>query len=518
MLLVKTKIASQLSGTDKNMEQAESYRVQGNEEYRKGNYLSAIDFYTQGINAEPNHVAYYGNRSACYFMLKKYQESLQDCNRALELDPNFVKSLQRAGKVHLIFGNFDQSKSFLDRALAIEPNNEAIKSELRLLEETIKNYNMIRNMKSSQQYTQALYFLDKVLEQSPEKTDLKLIKLDLFIETGKLDRAHSFSTEILSAYSQDPDYLLLRGKCFYYKGLPDQAKKHLTEALKFDPDHEGARNMLKMQRQVERFKEEGNKLFSEGNTDSAIDAYTQALEVDPKNKNLNSIILANRAACYMKKKEYMLALADCNKSIESNPEYTKAFMRRGNVHSQLENFEDALRDYNTVKQKDPNYTEIDNIIRFAQSEAKKAKRKDYYKILDIEKSANDQEIKKAYRKMALKWHPDKNSESEESKLQAEKKFKDIAEAYAILTDATKRQQYDSGMDIEEIEQGGGFGGGFPGGFGGGVDPSQIFQMFFGGGGGGGFEDMGGFNRMGGHRHGSSGGGAPPGFKFSYRRG
>jgi DnaJ homolog subfamily C member 7 len=69
---------------------------------------------------------------------------------------------------------------------------------------------------------------------------------------------------------------------------------------------------------------------------------------------------------------------------------------------------------------------------------KKAERKDYYKILDVDKNATPDEIKKAYRKLALKWHPDKNAATEESKALADKMFKDIGEAYAVLSDERKR--------------------------------------------------------------------------------
>lgn len=76
--------------------------------------------------------------------------------------------------------------------------------------------------------------------------------------------------------------------------------------------------------------------------------------------------------------------------------------------------------------------------------------------------------------MALLWHPDKHATNgEDAKLVAEKKFKDISEAYEVLSDQQKRQRYDDGADIDEINNGGGHGFG-----GGGMDPNDIFRMFF----------------------------------------
>ena len=64
---------------------------------------------------------------------------------------------------------------------------------------------------------------------------------------------------------------------------------------------------------------------------------------------------------------------------------------------------------------------------------------DYYKILGVDKKAGSEDIKKAYRKLALKYHPDKNPGNKD----AEEKFKKINEAYAVLSDSEKRKQYDS---------------------------------------------------------------------------
>jgi len=115
-------------------------------------------------------------------------------------------------------------------------------------------------------------------------------------------------------------------------------------------------------------------------------------------------------------------------------------------------------------------------------------KKDYYEVLGVAKDSSEKDIKGAYRKLAMKYHPDRSEEPD-----AEEKFKELSEAYAVLSDPEKRQKYDQfghaginsqysqedlfrGVNFEDLLRGFGFGGGGRGG------GDSIFDMFFGGGG------------------------------------
>lgn len=107
-------------------------------------------------------------------------------------------------------------------------------------------------------------------------------------------------------------------------------------------------------------------------------------------------------------------------------------------------------------------------------------KRDYYEVLDLHKTATTDQIKKAYRKLALKWHPDKNLNNRE---EAEAKFKEISEAYAVLSDQDKRTVYDryghDGLDPAANGSSHGFSGANFSHFNFG-DAEDIFRNFFGG--------------------------------------
>lgn len=266
----------------------------------------------------------------------------------------------------------------------------------------------------------------------------------------------------MKADGSSADAVYVRGLCLYYGDNLEKGLLHFQRALALDPDHSNAKSMRIKAKTLKEKKENGNSLFKSGKFRAAQSIYTEALAIDPKNIDTNSKLFYNRALVNSKIGNIRDAIADCTSAYAANSNYLKAILLRAKCFNDMENFEECVKDYETAlkMEKTP---EIRRLLKEAKLALKKSKRKDYYKILGIDKRATEDEIKKAYRKRALVHHPDRHaSANEEEKREQEKKFKEVGEAYAILSDQQKRNRYDNGHDMDEAD----------------FDQSQMYNQFF----------------------------------------
>lgn len=446
---------------------AEEAKIKGNEQYAKGNYDQAVEHYSDAIEKNPDEPAYYGNRAAALVMLGKYDLALKDCRSGLDLQPTFVKLLMRAGKCALVLGNLKDSQLFYREAKRLDPDSETLKADMDTLECALENEHMYRQCHKNGRYPQASYFLSQLLQTVTHCPSLQLVKAQLILDSGQ----PKVALEYLNSLAPCVEVQVKRGEAMYYAGMGKEARAVLREVLRQEPGNTQSRELLHRLREMERAKDKGNRLFKDKRNKEAIEVYSQALVLDGKHRLFNSLILGNRAAAHMAEQNYLQALDDCNSALSLNPNYTRAYLRRANIHMELESYEEALQDYNRVKDLDPRTANIDTSISLARQRASNAGKKDYYKILEVEKNVTEEQLKRAYRQKALRCHPDKNADTPEKSLQSEKLFKDVNEAYAVLSDPVKRQKYDAGLlgvQLSEAARGG-----KP------IDPMQVFQMFFG---------------------------------------
>eukprot|EP00698_Gefionella_okellyi_P017472 TRINITY_DN5111_c0_g1_i1.p1 TRINITY_DN5111_c0_g1~~TRINITY_DN5111_c0_g1_i1.p1 ORF type:complete len:454 (-),score=93.91 TRINITY_DN5111_c0_g1_i1:371-1732(-) len=409
---------------------AEQLKLEGNTKFSAKDYFGAIKSYTQAIALQPDVAAYYGNRAACYLNINRFREALIDSEKAVSLDPKFARGYFRAAKAQLGLGEPAAARSLFEQVLAIDPKNaEALreKEQVGMLEWKLERVN---TSLAARKYAETLQQVDAALPNAPGSQFLKQTRALCLLETNKNEEALSYLTGLLRDDSGNPQLLLLRARALHRQGQSDQAIKHLQEGLRLDPDNTACRMELRKIRDMDAQKNAGNEAFKTGRYQDAIDAYTACAGLDPANATFTSQIFCNRAACFDKLKRYKEAIADCERAIALAPEYLKAFLRRADCYIALndaDSIENAIRDLEKAMEIIPqeSHGDIKQKIRQAKLALKKAKRKDYYKILGVDPQASTGEITKAYRKAALEWHPDRHHGDEEARAKAELMFKGL---------------------------------------------------------------------------------------------
>lgn len=483
---------------------AEDKKEAGNQLYKAKKYLEALSKYSEAIDLCPECPAYYGNRAACHMMLSQYQKALDDAKTAVNLDSNFVKGYVRIAKCCVALGEIPSAKQAIERGKSLEPNSSAFDTETQNCQFLGKQQEEIDSAFETQDYRKALFHLDQFLNAACASKRHKVKKAECLAYLGRYAEAQNIANDLLRSDSMNADAMYVRGLCLYYEDFVDKAFTHFQQVLRLAPDHQKAKDTYKRAKTLKQMKEEGNAAFKSSQWSKAHELYTQALQIDPCNKATNAKLYFNRATVAAKLKKFTESVNDCDEALKLDEGYLKALVRRGRSYMEMEKYEEAVRDFEQVHKMERGNHEYRNLLASAKVELKKSKRKDYYKILGIDRNANDEEIKKAYRKRALVHHPDRHSgASEEEKKEHERKFKEVGEAYGVLSDSKKRSRYDHGHDLDDLEGHG------HGGYGGDIDPNQIFQAFFGGGAGG----MPGHGPGGGASFHFGGGGNPGGGTF-----
>uniref|UniRef100_A0A8C7NLQ3 DnaJ (Hsp40) homolog, subfamily C, member 7 n=1 Tax=Oncorhynchus mykiss TaxID=8022 RepID=A0A8C7NLQ3_ONCMY len=405
-------------------------------------------------------------------MLSRHREALEDSQQAVRLDDTFMKGHLREGKCHLSLGNAMAASRCFHRVLELEPDNSQAQQEVKNADSVLEYEKMAELGFEKHDFRMVVFCMDRALESASACHRFKVLKAECLAMLGRYPEAQSVArTLALQLVSTN----LPNNYANVDKLPPSFCKSLLTTHLKFAEVAKCSLFSIQNAKALKAKKEDGNKAFKDGNYDAAYELYSEALTIDPNNIKTNAKLFCNRGTVGSKLKKIDQAIEDCTKAVKLDETYIKAYLRRAQCYMDKEEYDEAVRDYEKVYQTEKT-KEHKHLLKNAQLELKKSKRKDYYKVLGVDKNATEDEIKKAYRKRALMHHPDRHSSaSAEVQKEEEKKFKEVGEAFTVLSDPKKKSRYDSGHDMEDDT-------GNMGDF----DANNIFKAFFGGGGGQGY--------------------------------
>ena len=412
----------------------------GNVQFKQNNYTGAADYYTRGIQLNSSEPVLYANRGTCMKLLGKYKESINDYNKAVQLNPKNTKNLKKLSSVYIILGDFGHAQLLLEKCCNLEPSDSSFTYELNKVKKMVEDFEKINEKYKEKKWEDAEEKSKELLKEASAFIELQKIYIQSCLELCKFKDVINYITNTISpsVKLRDWEFNFLLAKTYYFKGDYDLAKNEITKLIKQGITEEKLTSLKNKVETINSLKTKANTLFKENKYDEAINEYTKLIEFDPENKNFISIILTNRALCYKKQGKNMEAMKDADDAIQNNPNYSTAYIRRALIYEEFKMFDDAKADLSKAKELDPSNPKIEGYINEANQKAESAKNRDYYQILGIDRNASADAIKKAYRKLALKYHPDRNSESEQSKKIAQRKFEDVSDAYSVLSDPKKK--------------------------------------------------------------------------------
>lgn len=420
--------------------------------YLAKDYKGALKEYNDLIELCPNDFRHYGNRAACYIMTNKYSDALIDSRKSLELNPRFHKSHVRMARCHLILGSIEAAQTIITVLKFLDPSNTAIPtltSQVTHLQNYIKEGDAAYALKD---FRKVVYCMDRCCDVATSCPKFKLMKAECLAFLGRYQEAQEIANNILHLDKQNLDAIYIRAMCLYYQGNIEKAFAHFQQVLRLAPDHTKAMEIYKRAKNLKKKKEEGNTAYKNNQFHMAYALYTEALTIDPQNVVVNAKLHFNKATAAAKCGLLQETVTECTEALKLDETYLKALLRRAATYMTLTEYEKAVHDLEKVC-RICNIREHKRLLMEAQFALNRSKRKDYYKILGINKTASTDDIKKAYRKRVMVHHPDRHvTATEGERKEQEKMFKEVGEAYGILSDPKKRSRYDNEHDIHEYNR------------------------------------------------------------------
>ena len=423
----------------------------------------------------------------------KQKQSWGEIDNETLVTPDFVKACIRIVMCCIRLGDCRLAREALellnkmadisDIPVLCQTMISEVKTQHQTLEEMERLEERAMEYLRDRDFPRALETLDRALRHSGDCLRLQMARGDCLAHLGRYVDAAKTASSILQQDQRHVGALFLRGFCLYHKNKAEEALPDLQQVMKESKNHKRAETLLHKSSQYKEKKNGVVKAIKETRLEDAVRLYTEAIAIDPRNKASNLNLLLDRADVYFQLRRLPDCISDCEASLSLEPGCLAALLQRARCHMEVKEWHQAVRIFENMNNRDRQnqqtkkkageaalksgdheeafrlFTEAADVdkhnkkyrdlLREAKQQHLLATRIDCYAVLNIEKTAGDSEIKKAYFKKSKEFHPDRHGNAGEAeKEQFSAKFKQAKEAYETLSDPVKRRIYDGGVVVK----------------------------------------------------------------------
>ncbi|GAB5587712.1 hypothetical protein Unana1_02612 [Umbelopsis nana] len=472
----------------------QQYLDDGNKLLVSGKYNEALTSFDAAISKDPaNYISYY-RRAATYMSLGRNNAALEDFTKILSIKPDFHQALLQRAKIYSKEGNLDLSKKDLETYIKHNPSDTEAAALLMSVKQAGDDFNLAKKAIDDKNYDECIRLLSAVVPTVPQSTSIRLLRAGCHIAKGEIEEAVGDLTRAAHLSPSDQDVLLKLAQINYFSLYESQgALSHVKQCLHYDPEQKQCKAMFRKLKKLDKtinaaiqdfeqnkFVAASKKLVGSGNDQgiiATVDEEVAKLEVtlDAVGKmprRLSAKLYSLACKIYGQRNDWANAKKWCSATLDMDENDQDALLYLGEAAIEDSDYESAVRYLTKAHDASGGQNgQVRETLGKAQRLLKQSKKRDYYKILNVSKTADKREIKKAYRKLAQEWHPDKYSGDLDSEA-VEAKMAEINQAYEVLYDDDLRQKYDNGQDPYDptggheggpFHHGGNPFGGFPGG-------------------------------------------------------
>ncbi|KAF6028169.1 DNAJC3 [Bugula neritina] len=443
-----------LANTQKDID---SHLEMGKKFLAAGQLADALSHYHAAVDLDPDNYLTYFKRATVFLAIGKSKSALPDLERVLEIKPDFSAARLQKANILLKQGHIDRAEHEYKTVLAKDSENaEASRhiAEIPILNSLLESAKLFMERRD---FAAAEQELSKLIESCPWDANLRESRADCYIELHEYFKAINDIKSTTKLVGDNTGAFYRISDLHYQLGEAEDSLREIRECLKLDPDHKMCFPFYKKVKKLVKQMEQARQMRNEGEWDDCVTKAKSMLKTESLVHSYVHTAKSHICHCQAQAGYKAEAVKSCNEVLTLDSHSVDALCDLADLYILDQDYETAIEYFQKALGISEGHHRAKEGMEKAQKLLKQSKKRDYYKILGVSRNAPKKDILKAYRKLAMVWHPDK-FELEEEKKEAEKKFMDIAAAKEVLTDPEARQKFDNGEDPLDPEQQQGQGG------------------------------------------------------------
>ncbi|KAF2007983.1 DnaJ-domain-containing protein [Amniculicola lignicola CBS 123094] len=466
-LLSTTPLATALSPADIPLDVPVSQLIRdAGAKLAAGSTQEALTYFDVAITRDPKNYLTFFRRGAAYLSLGRTALAQHDFDKVLQMKPGFEGALVQRAKIKGRRADWAGARKDYEAAGKTE--------EIAQLEESQGAAVLAEEAAEKGDWETCVTQASVAILVAGAAYDIRKTRAKCRFEKGEVIEGIGDLQHLLQIDTGDIEpHLQSSAMAFYSLGETDKGMKHVAQCLQSDPDSKKCMKLRRREKNLDKELKKVRQLFEKrqyigaskllvprgedaGLLQEVKDDFEEYVKEGYIYKNSPQGLYINlvEMTCetYMEMNSMKKATPYCTEALQLNPESLHGLLNQAQRQLDADDFEDCIRTLEKAKEAHPQNGKIQELLHKAHNLLKRSKQKDYYKVLGVDREADERDIKKAYRRMSKLFHPDKASSQGISAEEAQKKMSAINEAYEVLSNPELKARFDNGDDPNNPEQ------------------------------------------------------------------